>query len=211
MQLARIAMFPDDPRYRAPRGLRKGAWPSPTPTREPGDTWFVLWVDGAKEIEIEGELKEMAIEVFLPVSVEKRDIHPRFRRKGRPHFSLIRRPLFPNYIFVCLPTKSTTPWHAVLSVKGVREVMSNDGHAIPIRPEPIEALRKAVEEGDFDAAVIEAERLAALVGQLVTIRKGAFAGHAATVVEASPKSVTAEIEILGRKTRLKLARKEIET
>jgi transcription antitermination factor NusG len=175
----------------------------------------VLWVDGAKEIEIEGELKRDGDRGVLARERREAGHSPPVQEEGATAlFSLIRRPLFPNYLFRLPPDEAQRRLgRPVLGVKGVqRGRWANDGHAIPIpAAEPIEALRKAVEEGDFDAAVIEAERLAALVGQPVTIRKGAFAGHAATVVEASPKSVTAEIDIMGRKTRLKLARKEIET
>ena len=43
--------------------------------------------------------------------------------------------------------------------------MNNDGRPTPLKNDLIDNLRRAIEEGKHDETVLEAERLAALIGQ----------------------------------------------
>jgi transcription antitermination factor NusG len=131
------------------------------------------------------------------------------RRKGTPDRVKHERPLLSRYVFVGMAQGG--PWRTVKLIDGVVDALKVDGRYWPVPAPAIDRMRAAYEAGDFDRTIVEAERLAALVGSIVSIARGPFAGLSATVMAASAKYTSVEIEIMGGKRTVKLATEEVES
>jgi transcription antitermination factor NusG len=176
---------------------------------EPTDapTWFVLYVNAGREKAVAEDLAAFGFSAFCPMEVEWR-LKPRQQRgKGVPDRVKHERPLLSRYVFVGMGAGG--PWRTVKLIDGVVDALKSDGRYWPVPSPAIDRMRDAYEAGMFDRTISEAARLSELIGQIVTIQRGPFAGFAATVTAASAKYVSAEIDLLGQKTTLKMATEEI--
>jgi transcription antitermination factor NusG len=175
------------------------------PTDSP--TWFVLYVNAGRERQVAEDLEAFGFSAFCPMEVEWRLKPRQQRRKGTPDRVKHERPLLSRYVFVGMP--QTGPWRTVKLIDGVVDALKSDGLYWRVPSPAIDRMRAAYEAGLFDKTVSEAQRLSEMIGQIVTIQRGPFAGFAATVTAASAKYVSAEIDLLGQKTTLKMATEEI--
>jgi transcription antitermination factor NusG len=132
------------------------------------------------------------------------------RRKGVSDKMKHEKPLLGRYVFVGM-SETAGQWRTVKLIDGVIDALKSDGRYWPVPSPAIDRMRAAYEAGDFDRTIVEAERLAALVGSIVSIARGPFAGLSATVMSASAKYTSVEIEILGGKRTVKLATEEVES
>jgi transcription antitermination factor NusG len=177
------------------------------PTDSP--TWYVLYVNAGRERQVAEDLAEFGFSAFCPMEVEWRLKPRQQRRKGVPDRVKHERPLLSRYVFVGMG--SGGPWRTVKLIDGVVDALKSDGRYWPVPAPAIDRMRAAYEAGDFDRTIVEAERLAALVGSIVSIARGPFAGLSATVMAASAKYTSVEIEIMGGKRVVKLATEEVES
>jgi transcription antitermination factor NusG len=177
------------------------------PTDSP--TWYVLYVNAGRERQVAEDLAAFGFHAFCPMEVEWRLKPRQQRRKGKPDRVKHEKPLLSRYVFVGMG--SGGPWRTVKLIDGVVDALKSDGRYWPVPAQSIEAMRDAYEAGDFDRTIVEAERLAALVGSIVSIARGPFAGLSATVMAASAKYTSVEIEIMGGKRVVKLATEEVES
>jgi transcription antitermination factor NusG len=178
------------------------------PTEEP--TWYVLFTAAGKEKAVAEDLEAFGFAAFCPMEAVWRLKPLQQRRKGTPHRVKHERPLLSRYVFVGMDPHRG-PWRTVKLIEGVRDVLRADGRFWPVPAPAIAKMREAYEAGFFDQTVSEAARLAEMIGQIVTINRGPFAGFLATVTAASAKYVSAEIDMLGRKATVKMHREDVET
>jgi transcription antitermination factor NusG len=176
---------------------------------EPTDapTWFVLYVNAGREKAVAEDLAEFGFSAFCPMEVEWRLKPRQQRRKGVPDRVKHERPLLSRYVFVGMPVGG--PWRTVKLIDGVVDALKSDGRYWPVPSPAIDRMRDAYEAGMYDRTCIEAERLIALIGQVVDLKSGPFAGLSAKVTAASAKYVSAEIDMMGRATTLKLALEDV--
>jgi transcription antitermination factor NusG len=177
------------------------------PTDSP--TWFVLYVNAGRERQVAEDLAAFGFHAFCPMEVEWRLKPRQQRRKGVPDRVKHERPLLSRYVFVGMG--SGGPWRTVKLIDGVVDALKSDGRYWPVPSPAIDRMRAAYEAGDFDRTIVEAERLAALVGSIVSIARGPFAGLSATVMAASAKYTSVEIDVMGRKATVKMRTEEVQT
>jgi transcription antitermination factor NusG len=178
---------------------------------EPTDipTWYVLYVNAGRERQVAEDLAEFGFSAFCPMEVEWR-LKPRQQRgKGKPDRVKHEKPLLSRYVFVGMGAGG--PWRTVKLIDGVVDALKSDGRYWPVPSPAIDRMRAAYEAGDFDRTIVEAERLAALVGSIVSIARGPFAGLSATVMAASAKYTSVEIDVMGRKATVKMRTEEVQT
>ena len=178
---------------------------------EPTDSpnWYVLYVNAGREKAVAEDLAEFGFHAFCPMEVEWR-LKPRQQRgKGKPDRVKHERPLLSRYVFVGMP--DTGPWRTVKLIDGVIDALKSYGRYWPVPSPAIDRMRAAYDAGDFDKTIVEAERLAALVGSIVSIARGPFAGLSATVMAASAKYTSVEIDVMGRKAMVKMRTEEVQT
>jgi transcription antitermination factor NusG len=188
-------------RYRALRLAHAAPTDSPT--------WFVLYVNAGRERQVAEDLAAFGFHAFCPMEVEWRLKPRQQRRKGTPDRVKHEKPLLSRYVFVGMPVGG--PWRTVKLIDGVVDALKSDGRYWPVPAPAIDRMRAAYEAGDFDRTIVEAERLAALVGSIVSIARGPFAGLSATVMAASAKYTSVEIDVMGRKATVKMRTEEVES
>jgi transcription antitermination factor NusG len=179
---------------------------------EPTDapTWYVITVKAGKAMAVASDLAEFGYHVFCPLEVEWR-LRPRHhRRKGVSDKMKHEKPLLGRYLFVGM-SETAGQWRTVMLIDGMDAALKLDGRYWPVPAQSIEAMRDAYEAGLYDKTVSEAQRLSELIGQIVTIQRGPFAGFAATVTAASAKYVSAEIDVMGRKATVKMRTEEVDS
>jgi transcription antitermination factor NusG len=178
---------------------------------EPTDApiWYVLYVNAGREKAVAEDLAAFGFHAFCPMEVEWR-LKPRQQRgKGKPDRVKHERPLLSRYVFVGMG--SGGPWRTVKLIDGVVDALKSDGRYWPVPSPAIDRMRAAYEAGDFDRTIVEAERLASLIGSMVSIARGPFAGMRATVMAASAKYTSVEIDVMGRKATVKMRTEEVQT
>jgi transcription antitermination factor NusG len=175
------------------------------PTDSP--TWYVLYTHAGREAQVAEDLEAFGFHAFAPMEVQWRLVPKQQRGKGKPDRVKHEKPLLSRYVFVGMGLGG--PWRTVKLIDGVVDALKADGHYWPVPSPVIGRMKAAYEAGDFDKTLIEAERLSALVGQMVSINRGPFAGFPAKVMAASAKYTSVEIEIMGAKRTLKLATEEV--
>lgn len=176
------------------------------PTDSP--TWYVLYVNAGREAQVAEDLEAFGFHAFAPMETLWRLVPKQQRGKGKPDRVKHDRPLISRYVFVGMGEGG--PWRTVKLLDGVVDALKADGHYWPVPGTVIDRMKAAYEAGDFDRTLIEAERLSALVGQMVQIKRGPFAGLPAKVTAASAKYTSVEIELMGAKRTVKLATEEVE-
>jgi transcription antitermination factor NusG len=122
--------------------------------------WYAAYTSANHEKRVAVQLKERAIEHFLPLFESVRRWKDR-RRK-------LELPLFPGYVFVRLALQDRLQ---VLQVPGVAKLVGFNGTPAELPQEEIEALRASLAFG------IRAEQHPYLkIGRRVRVRAGSFAG-----------------------------------
>lgn len=169
----------------------------------------MLYVNAGREAQVAEDLEAFGFHAFAPMETMWRLVPRQQRGKGRPDRVKHQRPLLSRYVFVGMP--SGGPWRTVKLLDGVVDALKADGVYWPVPGRLIDNMREAWLAGSFDRTIVEAERLAALIGSMVQIQRGPFAGLSAKVTAASAKYTSVEIDLMGAKRTVKLATEEVES
>ncbi|SFE97441.1 UpxY family transcription antiterminator [Thermophagus xiamenensis] len=130
--------------------------------------WYALYTRSRAEKKVYTQLKEMGIEVYLPLRRELRQWSDRKK--------WIEVPVISSYVFVNIIPRQ---YRDVFNANGVVAYVSHKGQAVPIPDHEIEAMRRTV-ENQFNFSV-EAECLRK--GEKVTISSGPLKGIEGEVEE----------------------------
>jgi transcriptional antiterminator RfaH len=98
--------------------------------------WFVVRTKPHKELLAYRDLRERAVEAFLPLLKVPLPVYGRL--------AWVRTPLFPCYLFVRFEADAT---FRVKSTRGVREIVSSDGEPSAVPESIIENLKGRCVEG----------------------------------------------------------------
>lgn len=160
--------------------------------------WYCIYVKSRHEFKVFDRLTKAGIEAFLP-AVER-------LRRWKDRKKLIKFPLFPGYLFVCIE-KSYELMLKVLKTPGVVTfIKTPSGEPEPIPEEEIVPLRKAIENGrEIDPYPYLKE------GQTVRIKSGPLAG-ATGILKKKEKQhyFIISIHILQRAVSVKIDVSEVE-
>lgn len=128
--------------------------------------WLAVYTQPRHERTVRDHLEAKAIEVFLPIAIE--------RSQWKDRRATLEVPAFPSYVFVRTPLHQRAP---VLSTPGVVRILSFSGKPVSIDAAEIEALRLC----QLDGARLEPHPFAA-VGERVRVRAGALEGMEGVVI-----------------------------
>ena len=132
-----------------------------------GSQWFAVYTTCRHEKRIAQHLQQREIEHYLPLYRTDR----KWRDGSRVTLEL---PLFPSYIFVHIRRSERV---SVLSVPGALSVVGGTGgEPAPVPDAAIEALRIGLQEHRVEPHPL------LRIGQLASIRSGAFAGMEGVVI-----------------------------
>ena len=197
--------FRREPRLR-PRHFSLGMRPA-TITDDP--TWFVVRVAPRREPAVVEELLDLGFSAFVPMERIKKLKPVTQRKKGASHYEPVERALMPSYVFVGVTPGAFREMRTVLMVEHVADILrSRDGAPVPVPTSDVLRLAEECAAGRYDATLLEAEKLAALVGKTVRLPEAhALAGIKAKITKASRKGVEAEVFLLGatRTVRMSVA------
>jgi transcriptional antiterminator RfaH len=149
--------------------------------------WFVVYTHPHAEAKALANLRQQGYEGYLPWC-------RRWRRHARRR-EIVRRPLFPRYLFVAFDAM-TTRWRPILSTVGVVGLVRQGDRPLSVPPGVVEQLQDSERAGRFDDLAPIA-RLAA--GALVRIKDGPFGdlmGRLQTLADGDRVNVL--LELLGR-------------
>jgi len=176
--------------------------------------WYVLRVASnkedqvcealAKKVKIE-DLSEIIGRVLVPMVKEKRV------RGG--HAKLIRRKLYPGYVFVEMQTSEngTIPEHAWFIIKetmGVGDFIGSDNKPVSMSPEDVEKMLTVVERAKEEPSIsIDFKK-----GDQIKIKEGPFENFEGSVEEVNTQQgrVKVIVTVFGRATELELEYWQIE-
>jgi transcriptional antiterminator RfaH len=148
-------------------------------------SWYVTYTRRNHERVVNKILTQKGLTTFLP-----RIIVPS-RRKDRK--ILIKRPLFPNYVFVELDHEREN-WMKVFRTPGLVRICGN-GRPMPIPSEDIESIRIFV---NSDRNIYPLPFLH--VGSKVQVASGPLAGAVGILIKEEPKrrQLVVSIELMGQ-------------
>lgn len=145
-----------------------------TQTISDGPHWFVAYTLSRFEKKVHERLKMMSVYSFLPLHLVMRKWSDRNKR--------VEVPLFPNYIFVCLPKKEM---YKVLTIPGVVKFISCEGQPVTIPESEIEMIRKMISYGS--GICVENSNTMIEKGDKVRITEGPFNGIEGTIISKQGK------------------------
>lgn len=134
-------------------------------------SWYVVATKPNGERSAEANLSNQGYEIFLPV-IEKTRRHAR-------RTDIVRRPLFPGYLFVQFDP-STTAWRAINGTIGVRHLLMNNGRPQSIYGDFIKTIKLRISA----SGVIAEDPPVYKEGETVELISGAMQGHLATILSA---------------------------
>jgi transcription antitermination factor NusG len=153
--------------------------------------WYAVYTVSRHEKRIEEQLRNRAIENFLPVYDKQREWKDGSR-------GMLRLPLFSNYLFVRIGRGGRVP---VLKVPGVRTILGFGPQPLPIADSYIQWLQESLQDRKIEPYPY------LVAGAKVRIRSGAMAGMEGVLVrkksnfrvvftmEMISRSVTVEVEL----------------
>lgn len=103
--------------------------------------WYVVYTHAQAETRAVTHLHRQGYRTYLP-------LYGKIRRHARRR-ELVRRPLFPRYLFVWLDALSTQ-WRPILSTVGISQLLMRDGRPLPVPQGVIEGIWGAESNGVFD-------------------------------------------------------------
>lgn len=156
-----------------------------------GAAWIVVNTHAHREPVAIENLERQQFEAYCPM-IAKRRSHAR-------RSILVRRPLFPGYLFV-RASKELLRWRPILSTYGVRRVARTGDELSFIDNEFIRSLKAREVDG-----VIVRPPSPYQVGQKVCIAAGPFDGIVATIIEMDEKDrLLVLMNFMNRGIRLKV-------
>jgi transcriptional antiterminator RfaH len=154
--------------------------------------WYVLQTQPHAEARADEHLRRQGFTTFLPQLLKRRS-HARKR-------DLVRRPLFPRYMFVRIDT-ARQHWQAIRSTFGVVSLVGGDNGPCPVRDGVVEALRARQGKDGF----FRAEDRKFSPGEAICVLDGIFASTMGSFEAMNDhERVSVLLEILGRRVRVVL-------
>lgn len=98
-----------------------------------GASWYAIRTRSRHEKVVNQQLVSRGVEAFLPLADR--------RRRWKDRWKMVSFPLFPGYCFARFSYQDRL---AVLTAVGVVQILGNNGHAIPVPDQEIEAVRHLV-------------------------------------------------------------------
>lgn len=161
--------------------------------------WFVVYTHPHAEAKALANLRQQGYEGYLPWC-------RRWRRHARRR-EIVRRPLFPRYLFVAFDAM-TTRWRPILSTVGVAGLIRQGEQPLAVPAGVVEQIRDGEGSGRFDD-LSPVARLAA--GALVRIKDGPFGdliGRLQSLAEGDRVNVL--LQLLGREVVARIPVEKLE-
>jgi transcriptional antiterminator RfaH len=161
--------------------------------------WFVVYTHPHAEEKALANLRRQGYDGYLPAC-------RRWRRHARRR-EIVRRPLFPRYLFVAFDAMSTR-WRPILSTAGVAGLVRQGDHPLAVPAGIVEQIRDGERTGRFDELAPVA-RLAA--GALVRIKDGPFGeliGRLQSLADGDRVNVL--LQLLGREVVARVPAENLE-
>jgi transcriptional antiterminator RfaH len=161
--------------------------------------WYVVRTHTLAEARSVENLRRQGYDPYLPTC--RRWVKHARRRE------IVRRPLFPNYLFVSFDAEQAR-WRSIFSTIGVAELICNANLPVRVKDGVIEAIREAEEAGLFDQTNA-ASRLKP--GDPVRVARGPFADIVGRFLATDSRDrARVLLEILGRHAPVDLSLSEVE-
>ena len=155
--------------------------------------WYVVKTKRLKEELAERNLINQHFVVYYPVIKTLKKIGNKF--------ILVKKPLFPNYIFVQFDLNASN-WSKINNTLGVSSLLSLSNNLSPVNNSDINDLKSAEDENNF---IIISKIQNPTIGRLCKILEGPFKGKQAKFKEKKDnKNVFLIINLLGRDINLNL-------
>lgn len=149
--------------------------------------WLVVYTHPLAEAKALANLRQQGYDAYLPWC-------RRWRRHARRR-EIVRRPLFPRYLFVAFDAM-TTRWRPILSTVGVASVIRQGDLPLSVPNAIVDGIRDGERAGSFDD-LSPVARLAA--GAFVRIKDGPFGDLIGRLQSlADGERVNVLLELLGR-------------
>jgi transcription antitermination factor NusG len=142
--------------------------------------WFVLYTAARAEKKVEQRLRDIGVEVFLPVH--------RCKRRWSDRVKVVEMPLFKSYVFVRYPEYRL---RELLLVYGVSRVVYYLHRPAIVREDEISAIKKFLQ--------IAVDREIIVEGDKVEIIAGALESKKGEVLKVDKGAVILRLEELGAK------------
>lgn len=134
-------------------------------------SWYVVATKPNRERSAEANLSNQGYDIFFPIA-------EKIRRHAR-RVDIVRRPLFPGYLFVQFDP-ATTAWRAINGTVGVRHLLMNNGRPQSIHGNFIKAIKLRISA----SGVISEDAPVYKEGEKVELMSGPMQGHLATIFSA---------------------------
>ena len=159
-------------------------------------TWVVVQTKGRKEAWAAKNIERQGLEYYLPYIIPEKD-----DKEG------VLKCLFPGYVFVSI----TGQWRFLLNTFGVSRLIMNGEHPAILPKLEIEKLRaRENSDGYIELPKYSEHRSSLMKGDVVHVLTGPLQGLDGICAESSQhERVQVLFEILGRKTRVQLARAQL--
>lgn len=152
--------------------------------------WYVVQTKPHGEARALENLARQGYEPYLPRILK--------RRRHARRVDMVKRPLFPRYLFVHMDT-ARQRWYPILSTFGVTSIIRNGVDPAPVPDGVVEAIRQHEEAGTL---VEKPAVLNLSPGAPVEVREGPFADLCGEFLRLSDKErVVVLLDLLGRKVR----------
>lgn len=154
--------------------------------------WHVAQTQVQGETRAQINLERQGFQTFLP-SIRKRRRHAR-------RSDLVRRPLFPGYIFVRLDTAAAR-WRAINGTFGVRHLLCQGERPLPL-PDGVVAQIQARQD---DEGLVQLDPGPFVAGQMLRVEAGPFCDLTGLFAEmADRERVVLLLELLGRQVPVRV-------
>jgi len=160
--------------------------------------WYVLHTGCHHEVQVEKRLRQIGLEVFLPLYTMLS------RRRDRK--KLLQVPLFPGYLFVH-DALETPNCYDVLNLPGVVRILASCDRLLPVPRETIESV-KLVVAGDRPFYPYHCLQK----GKQVRVLEGPLTGVRGIILEAKEekRKVVIEVELFRRAMAVELEEEAVE-
>ena len=161
--------------------------------------WFVVYTHPHAEAKALANLHQQGYDGYLPWC-------RRWRRHARRR-EIVRRPLFPRYLFVTFDAMSTR-WRPILSTFGVAGLVREGDRPLAVPRGVIDEIRMGEQSGRFDD-LSPVAKLAA--GALVRIKDGPFGDLVGKLQSlADGDRVNVLLQLLGREVVARIPAEKLE-
>ena len=150
-------------------------------------SWFVLYTSARAEKKVAERLKDIGVDVYLPLHKSKRKWSDRVKE--------VELPLFYSYVFVRIPEHKLRD---LLQVYGVSRILFYLGRPAVVKDAEIDAIKEFLTIAENKKIISAGDRVQILVGAMEN-KKG-------EVLKVEDKLVTLYLEELGAKIYVSLSK-----